>query len=119
MVKLSRVVRLAPLVAGVALAARRQAVVDPTGPRPPVLPLFVGGFLAAVAVRSTQLIPELVLKVAGEIQEVLLVAALFGLGTTINLRSLRRTGGRTLLLGLASWLLVGGTALLGVRILGL
>ena len=118
-VKLSRVVLLAPLVAGVALAARRQAVVDPTGPRPPVLPLFVGGFLAAVAVRSTQLIPELVLKVAGEIQEVLLVAALFGLGTTINLRSLRRTGGRTLLLGLASWLLVAGTALLGVRLLGL
>lgn len=118
-VKLSRVVLLAPLVAGVALSRRRQAVADPTAHRPPVLPLFVVGFLAAVAVRSTRLLPDLVLTAAGEIQEVLLVAALFGLGTTINLRSLRRTGGRTLLLGLASWLLVGGTALAGVRLLGL
>lgn len=118
-VKLSRVVLLAPLVAGVALAARRQAGADPTAHRPPVLPLFVAGFLAAIAVRSSQLLPDVVLGAAGDVQEVLLVAALFGLGTTINLRSLRRTGGRTLLLGLASWVLVAGTALVGVRLLGL
>jgi len=118
-VKLSRVVLLAPLVAGVALAARRHAGSDPTAHRPPVLPLFVAGFLAAVAVRSTQILPDLFLRAAGEVQEVVLVAALFGLGTTINLRSLRRTGGRTLLLGLASWVLVAGTALGGVRLLGL
>lgn len=58
-VKLSRVVLLAPLVMLVSLAERRRT--GATGERPPVLPLFVVGFLTAVAVRSTGLLPEVVL----------------------------------------------------------
>lgn len=117
-VKLSRVVLLAPLVAGVGFARRRQHDHGPSDRRPPILPLFVAGFLAAVAVTSTGLLPASVLEVAHSAQEILLVAALFGLGTTINLRSLRRTGGTALLLGLTSWILVAGVAYLGVRLLG-
>lgn len=119
LVKLSRVVLLAPLVAGVALVMRRKAAAKAATPQPPALPLFVAGFLAAVAVSSTQLVPLPLLAAAHNIQEVLLVSALFGLGTTINLRSLRHTGGRALLLGLISWLLVALTAFTGVRLLGL
>jgi len=40
-----------------------------------------------------------------------------GLGTGIQLGTLRRTGGRALVLGLASWVLVAGTAYVGVLLL--
>lgn len=118
-VKLARVLLLAPLVAGLGLARQRaqrarggaQAVV-----RPPVLPAFVAGFAVAVALRSTGLLPASVLRGAQHVQDVLLPAALVGLGTGISLPALRRTGGRVLVLGLASWLLVAVVAYLGVRL---
>lgn len=121
-VKLSRVVLLAPLVAGVALVRRRQvrasARARGESRRPPLLPLFVAGFLTAVGVSSLGIIPEPGMRGAHVVQEILLVAALFGLGTTINLRSLQRTGGSALLLGLISWVLVAGAAYVGVIGLG-
>jgi len=118
-VKLSRVVLLAPLVAGVALARRRGGAAAAGGAsRPPLLPLFVVGFLAAIAVASTGLLPAGVLDAAGAAQQVLLVAALVGLGTGIHWRTLRRTGGRSLVLGLSSWVLVAGVAYAGVLLLG-
>lgn len=126
-VKLSRVVLLAPLVAGMSLARRRTTVRASTsgtagatadGRRPPLLPLFVAGFLGAIALASTGLLPAPVLDGAKTVQGVLLAAALVGLGTGIHLPTLRRTGGRALLLGLLSWLLVGAVAYLGVRLLG-
>ncbi|MFC3688895.1 YeiH family protein [Aquipuribacter hungaricus] len=120
-VKLSRVVMLAPLVALVAVAQRRRRSrsASTTGRRPPLLPLFVAGFLAAIALSSTGLLPSPVLAGAKTVQEVLLAAALVGLGTGIHLPSLVRTGGRALVLGLVSWVLVGGVAYVGVLLLGL
>ena len=122
-VKLSRVVLLAPLVAGVGLARRRRHRSETGGPgaaptrRTPVVPLFVVGFLVAIGVTSTGLVPAHLLAAARQVQSVLLVAALVGLGTGIDVRTLRRTGGRSLVLGLASWLLVAGTAYAGVLLL--
>jgi uncharacterized integral membrane protein (TIGR00698 family) len=125
-VKLSRVVMLAPLVAGVALWRRRQerAVADVEGPaegvgrgrRPAPLPLFVAGFLAAIVVASAGWVPDSVLHVAELTQQVLLTAALVGLGTGIHIAVLRRTGGRALILGILSWLLVATVAYIGVRL---
>ncbi|TNM64322.1 putative sulfate exporter family transporter [Streptomyces sp. NP160] len=123
-VKLARVALLAPLVAGVGLAARRAARTadggdDAARARVPLLPLFVVGFLVAVAVRSTGLVPAGLLEAAQVVQTVLLVAALYALGTGIRLRVLARTGARSLVLGLASWVLVAAVAYAGVRLLGL
>lgn len=118
-VKLTRVVLLAPLVAGVALARRRgRAGTAASGHRPPVVPLFVAGFLVAIAVRSSGVVPASVLDGARLVQGVLLAAALFGLGTGIDVRSLARTGGRAVAVGLLSWVLVAGVAYAGVRALG-
>ncbi|WP_306416119.1 YeiH family protein [Micromonospora okii] len=118
-VKLARVALLAPLVAAVAVAARRTAAQPETAARrPPGVPLFLVGFLVAVVLASTDLIPERPALALRHVQDVLLVAALFGLGTGIHLPTLWRTGGRTLALGLASWLLVTSTAYAGVRLLG-
>jgi len=116
-VKLSRVLLLAPLVALVALRRRRAAGVAGT-PMPPVLPLFVAGFVAAVLLRSTGVLPASLLDGAQHVQQVLLVAALFGLGTGIDLPRLLQTGRRSIALGLLSWLLVAAVALVGVKTLG-
>jgi len=63
-------------------------------------------------------LPAVVLTDAEAVQQVLLVAALVGLGTGIHLPTLRRTGGRALVLGLASWVLVAVVAYAGVELLG-
>lgn len=125
-VKLSRVILLAPLVAGVAVLQRRRAcTATASAPgtassarRPPLLPLFVAGFLASIALASTGVLPASVLHVAEVAQGLLLAAALFGLGTGIHLTVLRRTGARALTLGLLSWLLIAVVAYTGVRLLG-
>ncbi|MBA8824646.1 putative integral membrane protein (TIGR00698 family) [Saccharopolyspora lacisalsi] len=106
-VKLSRVVLLAPLVMLVSLAERRRT--GATGERPPVLPLFVVGFLTAVAVRSTGLLPEVVLAGAEQVTTLLLAGALFGLGTSVRVRALLRTGPKAFVLGLCSTVLVTAT----------
>ncbi len=118
-VKLTRVVLLAPLVAGAAVAARRRgtpAASGAAGPRPPLVPLFVAGFLAAIALTSTGVLPTPIVHGATTVQGILLTAALFGLGTGIQIGKLMRTGGRSLLLALTSWVLVAGVAYAGVRL---
>lgn len=120
MVKLIRVAMLAPLVAGVAVACRRRAHEAAGGRRaagtrrPAVVPLFVIGFLTMTALRSTGLLPAGVLDAADTAQQLLLAAALFGLGSAVHLPSLARSGARTALLGLASWVVVASVSYAGV-----
>lgn len=114
LVKLTRVVLLAPMVAGVSLWHRRRATGDGGAAHPPPVPLFVMGFLAAVALRSTGVLPDAALSGAADLSTVLLAAALFGLGTSVRLRALVRTGGRALALGLASWVTIAAVAYAGV-----
>ncbi|MET9647614.1 putative sulfate exporter family transporter [Streptomyces syringium] len=117
LVKLMRVAMLAPLVAAVAMSVRARRATPAgttTGKRPALVPLFVLGFLAMVAVRSTGLVPGGVLDVAQHAQELLLAAALFGLGSAVHLPSLVRTGGRVAALGLSSWVVIAGASYAGV-----
>lgn len=117
-VKLTRVLLLAPLVGIVVLYSRRRPTVSQPGHRPALMPLFVAGFLVAVAIASTGVLPTAVIGASERLQGVLLTAALVGLGAGIRLTLLRRTGGRALVLGLLSWVLVATVAYAGVRILG-
>ncbi|WP_328299664.1 putative sulfate exporter family transporter [Streptomyces sp. NBC_00435] len=116
LVKLMRVAMLAPLVAAVAFSARarKRGVRTPSGRRPAPVPLFVAGFLAAAALRATGVLPDVALEGAHTAQELLLAAALFGLGSAVHLPTLSRTGGRAALLGLAAWLVVAGVSYAGV-----
>ncbi|RJL36102.1 YeiH family protein [Bailinhaonella thermotolerans] len=107
LVKLSRVLLLAPLVALVSLGRRRAAAggagpAGAGGPAAPVVPLFVAGFLAAMAVRSLGVLPAEVVSGANTAATLLLTAALFGLGTGVDLRRLVRGGLPTLGAGLVS-----------------
>jgi uncharacterized integral membrane protein (TIGR00698 family) len=115
-VKLTRVLLLAPMVAGVGLVQRRRG--DAAGPRPPLVPLFVGGFLAMIALRSTGVVPAGLLSVAASTTTVLFTAALFALGAAVRPADLLRTGRRGLALGALSALLVAGVGLVALLLAG-
>ncbi|MEV8476543.1 putative sulfate exporter family transporter [Streptomyces sp. NPDC051173] len=114
LVKLMRVALLAPLVAAVAVSVRKRRQAAPSGKRPALVPLFVLGFLAMVGVRTTGLVPGGALDLAQHVQELLLAAALFGLGSAVHLPTLVRTGGRVAALGLCSWVVIAGASYGGV-----
>jgi uncharacterized integral membrane protein (TIGR00698 family) len=115
-VKLTRVLMLAPMVSAVAVIVRRRAGTDPAGKKPPIMPLFVAGFLCAVVVRTFFALPEPVLVGADLVQTALLAMALFGLGTAVRLRELVGTGWRALVVGLLSWTVIAALALGAVRL---
>ncbi|MGH8924100.1 MAG: YeiH family protein [Acidimicrobiia bacterium] len=107
-VKLTRVALLAPLVLAIALSRRNRA--RSSEQRPPLVPLFVVGFLALVAVRSTGLLPVTAINLIRTIEVWAFTIALVGVGATVDLRRLRLLGGRPLRLGLLTWLLVATAA---------
>ncbi|MCS5721006.1 putative sulfate exporter family transporter [Herbiconiux sp. CPCC 203407] len=141
-VKLTRVLTLAPMVAAVSLLQRRTDRRSAPGPeergpgapepgrRPAIVPLFVLGFAAAVLVRSF-LLPlvgggasgvgsgaaSVVLEAADVLQTALFGLALFALGTGIRFAQLARTGWRALAVGLASWALIAVLSLAAVELL--
>ena len=123
-VKLTRVLMLAPMVAIASIQTRkrdavrdasRDTVQDASGDawsrRPPIVPLFITGFLAAVLVRSFLVLPDTVLATADILQSVLLATALFGIGASLRLELLARSGLRAIGAGLVSWIAILGLGL--------
>ena len=139
-VKLARVLMLAPVIAVLSLQARRAADRAETGTAadgdsartgsvssasgdhptklPPIVPLFVAGFLAMVLVRSFVPLPEAVLTTAGLAQTLLLSTAMFALGCGVKFRNLIHVGARPFILAALSTVLVAGLALGGVLLVG-
>jgi uncharacterized integral membrane protein (TIGR00698 family) len=105
LVKLGRVVLLAPTVAALVALSRRER-----GDQARV-PGFVVAFLAFVVVRSVAPLPEEVLSAAEIVTILLLAAGLAGIGLEVRLGRLRAAGLRPLLLGVASGLLAAATGL--------
>ena len=113
-VKLTRVVLLAPLIAGVNITRRHEEGRNSA----PLLPLFVIGFLIAVGIRSSGVLQAPVLDTARWIESGLLTAAMVGLGSAVRFDRLRTLGPRPLLLGAIAWIIVAGVSLVGVTAIG-
>ena len=111
LVKLTRVILLAPMVAAAGLHHRSGAGAEAGVKRPPIVPLFVLGFVALAALRTTGWLSPGILDAAAVLQDVLLGMALFGLGSAVRVGGLLHTGARALLAALASWLLIAGLGL--------
>jgi uncharacterized integral membrane protein (TIGR00698 family) len=120
-VKLTRVLLLAPVVAGVSMLRRRKVWSggDHTGGAgsAPFVPLFVVGFLACVVIRTTGAIPTSILNLISYAQTVTLGAALFGMGTAVHARSLLRGSARAMSLAAISTLVISSVSLAGVLLL--
>lgn len=113
-VKLTRVMLLAPLIAGIALRHRRTST-EPEA-RPPLVPPFILAFVAMVVIASLGVVPDRVLVRIDDLRTVLLGMALFALGTRVNVGRMRQLGARPLALGLSSWLLIAVVSYAGVRL---
>lgn len=122
-IKLTRVLMLAPMVTGAALVGRFRrrrnrtaSGSEDTGIKlPPLIPLFVVGFMAMIVLRTTGILPPVVLEVAGMVQDLLLAAALYGLGASVQVRALLRTSGRAIIAAMLSWGLIAALAFVGVH----
>ena len=149
LVKLARVIMLAPTVAIIGLAMRRaqsrptvfpaEAALphdgsarsvpgrgsDPAAPaeaaasakRPPIVPLFVLGFLAMAGLRTLGLLPETVVTGLGVVQTACLSMAMFALGRGVQWRALRSLGPGPLGLAAVTTLVVALVALGGALLL--
>ncbi|ATQ31966.1 putative sulfate exporter family transporter [Rhodococcus ruber] len=117
-VKLARVAMLAPVVAWIGAVSRRRSREQTEMRRPPLVPLFLLGFLGCVALRATGLLPDPALDVARLAQTALLTAAMFALGTAVRIDVLRGVGWRPFALAAASTVWVSAIALTGILLLG-
>lgn len=129
LVKLGRVVLLAPMMivlGGIVSRSRGpvtalDAAADPRDSagthRPPIMPLWVAGFIVATAIATTGVLPGWFTGAASTGQSLLLTAAMFGLGCGVHVKSLLRLGLRPVLLAFLATCLVSGTAGLGVWLL--
>ena len=93
-VKLTRVMLLAPLIAGIAI--RHRTTGRSTEARPPIVPPFIIAFVAMVVVASLGVIPDRTIARIDDLRTVLLGMALFALGTRVDVGRLRQIGARPL-----------------------
>lgn len=86
-----------------------------------MVPAFVLGFIACVALRSTGVLPGVVLEVAQLLQELALSTAMFALGLNVHIKTLLKVGGRPVVLAAASTIvivLIGWSAVVVPELLG-
>jgi len=100
LVKLVRVLMLGPLVVGLSLIApHMRSNVEPAQPVKGVrivklVPWFIIGFLALAALRSIQIIPDIVVTPIVKLAAVLTIMSMAALGLGVDIRALSNVGGR-------------------------
>ncbi|POH73364.1 putative sulfate exporter family transporter [Arthrobacter glacialis] len=131
-IKLTRVIMLAPIVGVAGVLERKRHTKDRlaqdarnalTGetvaaPRfPPVVPLFVIGFLLMAALRSTGWLSHGAIEAGALAQDIALGAALFGLGSSVRMSELFDTGLRATVMALCAWALIATLAFGAVHLM--
>lgn len=118
LVKLARVLMLAPVMTVLSWSTRRAQDMQsrPKSKRPPLVPVFVTAFLIAVALRSMGIVPALVLDGSQWLQAFFLTAAMFGLGCGVKASYFRSIGVRPVILASASTVIVVAVAFFGALV---
>ncbi|HMU36293.1 MAG TPA: putative sulfate exporter family transporter, partial [Marmoricola sp.] len=118
-VKLARVLMLAPVMAAISIWQRYRTTASPkAGARPPLIPLFVLGFLFMVLIASGFDIPTQVSTTAKYLQTALLSAAMFALGCGVRRDALKAVGVKPVALAGAATGVVMVVSLVGVLLVG-
>lgn len=118
MVKLIRVSFLAPIVVIIALWWHGSSDAPRDG-RPPIIPLFVIGFLSLAALNSINFIPAAVESLLAQLSSWALLAAIAAVGMKTDLRNVLQVGGGAIALIVAETLFLASLVLAGIFILDL
>lgn len=113
LVKLIRVAMLAPVVLIFAMIFRASQIED-SGPRPPLLPMFVIGFLALAGINSTGIMPAVVSEALGGLSRWLLLIAIAAVGMKSSLRRMFDIGGQAIALIIAETIFIATIILMGI-----
>lgn len=105
-VKLTRVLMLAPIVIAISAYQRSTGAKGESATLPPIVPLFVVGFLVFVALRSSGWIPDAWTPVITVVQQGSLAAAMFGMGLSVRMASLLRGGWASIVVSAAATALI-------------
>ncbi|MDP3853734.1 YeiH family protein [Phenylobacterium sp.] len=97
-VKLFRVALLLPTILIVAFIFHNRGAATPGVKRPPLVPMFLVGFAALVAVNSTGLTPPALMEAAGSTSRWFLITAIAAVGAKTSLGELAHVGWKPVLL---------------------
>ncbi|MFH1804858.1 MAG: putative sulfate exporter family transporter [Pseudomonadota bacterium] len=109
LVKLIRVLMLGPVILGLAIVGGRRAGVKL--PLAHLVPWFIVGFIAMMALRSLGVIPPVMLGIMQATSPILTVMAMAALGLMVDLRAILHVGGRVMMAALMSLVVLSGLAL--------
>jgi len=118
LVKLARVMLLAPVVLALSVKKRFAAVHAKAKTARPPLPWFVLGFIALVAVNSAVTIPDSDRKIIATLTTFLLTIALAAMGLETDISKLYARGIRPAILGALAFLFIAAFSLLLIKIVG-
>ena len=115
MVKLIRVAMLAPVVLVISALVRRHAEFsEEEGKRPPILPLFVVGFLIFASLNSLGLIPAQVSDAMAGLSRWALLVSIAAVGMKTSLKRILDVGGQAIILIVAETIFIALFVLVGV-----
>ena len=117
LVKLIRVSLLAPVVIVASLVIRSAARPDDSDARPPIIPMFVVGFLTLAIINSLGLIPQAVADILSQASRWLLLTAIAAVGMKTNLKQVLAVGGSAIALIIIQTIFIATIILSGVYFL--
>ncbi len=118
LVKLIRVAMLAPVVLVISIAVRRFAENgEADGKRPPILPMFVIGFLIFATLNSLGLIPAVVVDAMSSLSRWALLISIAAVGMKTSLKRILDVGGQAIGLIVAETIFIAAFVLIGVAVL--
>ena len=122
-IKLARVCLLAPIVLILSIRHRRylsaQGQSAGASAKTPLIPFFVLGFIAVAILQNTLDVPARLHDDIVLTSKILLGAGLVALGSGVRWKAIRAIGPRPMLMGMIAWIIVGGLALVAVRLTGI
>ncbi|WP_170330227.1 YeiH family protein [Ruegeria arenilitoris] len=115
MVKLIRVAMLAPVVLVISTLVRRYAEFsEDEGKRPPILPMFVVGFLIFATLNSLGFIPEVISSAMASLSRWALLVSIAAVGMKTSLKRILDVGGQAIALIVAETVFIAVLVLVGV-----
>lgn len=119
LVKLLRVLMLAPVVVlgGLVIRSMLRAEQGP-GPRPPLIPVFVAGFIGLAALNSLGALPGALVAVASDLSRWLLLAAIAAVGLRTMPAEVLKVGPAAAALLVAETVFLGAVVATGLTVMG-